>query len=388
MSDRDLRRARPNSAKNPTLSVSLTGPLPPRPATRNTMPLIESITRQPPPRFDLDEVLARLLEKVYGLLSALPTFLLALLVVWIGWKLGGWMSRRSAIERLSARNPFLKELARTTTRWVSSAIALLIALEILDATAVVGAMLGTAGVIGIALGFAFKDTLENYLAGVLMSLRQPFAPCDLVVIDGQEGTVVALTSRATILMTPDGNHLRLPNALVFRSVMLNYTRNPSRRFEFDVGVGVQEDLIQAQLIGTEELQHLVGVMSDPPPRALIQTLGDSNVQLRFRGWVDQRTHDFWTVRSEAIRVVKLSLEAAGMDMPEPIYRVQLSEPLAATQTMPAKPARHPPPHERRIERATPAALDMGVNRDLQQQIEQEREARNQPNLLNAQAPRE
>jgi small-conductance mechanosensitive channel len=311
-----------------------------------------------------------------------------LLVVWIGWKLGGWMSRRSAIERLSARNPFLKELARTTTRWVSSAIALLIALEILDATAVVGAMLGTAGVIGIALGFAFKDTLENYLAGVLMSLRQPFAPCDLVVIDGQEGTVVALTSRATILMTPDGNHLRLPNALVFRSVMLNYTRNPSRRFEFDVGVGVQEDLIQAQLIGTEELQHLVGVMSDPPPRALIQTLGDSNVQLRFRGWVDQRTHDFWTVRSEAIRVVKLSLEAAGMDMPEPIYRVQLSEPLAATQTMPAKPARHPPPHERRIERATPAALDMGVNRDLQQQIEQEREARNQPNLLNAQAPRE
>jgi small-conductance mechanosensitive channel len=336
----------------------------------------------------LDEVLARLLEKVYGLLSALPTFLLALLVVWIGWKLGGWMSRRSAIERLSARNPFLKELARTTTRWVSSAIALLIALEILDATAVVGAMLGTAGVIGIALGFAFKDTLENYLAGVLMSLRQPFAPCDLVVIDGQEGTVVALTSRATILMTPDGNHLRLPNALVFRSVMLNYTRNPSRRFEFDVGVGVQEDLIQAQLIGTEELQHLVGVMSDPPPRALIQTLGDSNVQLRFRGWVDQRTHDFWTVRSEAIRVVKLSLEAAGMDMPEPIYRVQLSEPLAATQTMPAKPARHPPPHERRIERATPAALDMGVNRDLQQQIEQEREARNQPNLLNAQAPRE
>jgi len=352
------------------------------------MLLIENITRQPPPRFVLDEVLARLLEKVYGLLSALPTFLLALLVVWIGWKLGGWMSRRSAIERLSARNPFLKELARTTTRWISTAIALLIALEILDATAVVGAMLGTAGVIGIALGFAFKDTLENYLAGVLRSLRQPFAPCDLVVIDGQEGTVVALTSRATIFMTPDGNHLRLPNALVFRSVMLNHTRNPSRRFEFDVGVGVQEDLIQAQLIGTEELQHLVGVMSDPPPRALIQTLGDSNVLLRFRGWVDQRTHDFWTVRSEAIRVAKLSLEAAGMDMPEPIYRVQLSEPLAATQTMPAKPARLPPAQGRRIERAAPAALDMGVNRDLQQQIEQEREARDQPNLLDAQAPRE
>lgn len=234
-------------------------------------------------------MISRLLEKVYGLLSALPTFLLALLVIWVGWKLGSWLSRRAAIERLSARNPFLKELARTTTRWVSTAIALRIALKILDATAVLGAMLGTAGVIGIALGFAFKDTLENCLAGVLMSLRQPFAPRDLVVIDGQERIVGALTSRATILMTLDGNHLRLPNALVFRSVMLNYTRNPSRRSEFDIGVGVQENLIQAQLIGTQELQHLVGVMDDPPPCALIQSLGDSNVQLRFRGWAAQLT---------------------------------------------------------------------------------------------------
>ena len=354
--------------------------------TQNTPPLMENINRHLPPNFDLNEVISRLLEKVYGLLSALPTFLLALLVIWVGWKLGHWLSQRAAIERLSARNPFLKELARTTTRWVSTAIALLIALEILDATAVVGAMLGTAGVIGIALGFAFKDTLENYLAGVLMRLRQPFAPQDLVVIDGQEGIVVALTSRATILMTLDGNHLRLPNALVFRSVMLNYTRNPSRRFEFDIGVGVQEDLIQAQLIGTQELKLLVGVMENPPPRSLIQTLGDSNVQLRFRGWVDQRTHDFWTVRSEAIRVTKLALEVAGMDMPEPIYRVQLSEPLATTHKRPAKP--DPPSQVDRSERATPSAVDLGVNRDLQHQIEEDREVSYPSNLLDAQAPRE
>ena len=353
------------------------------------MSLLDNLSLQPAPSFDLDEVVSRLLDKVYGLLSALPTFLLALLVVWLGWKLGGWLSRRTAIERLSARNPFVKELARTTARWVSTSIALLIALEILDATAVVGAMLGTAGVIGIALGFAFKETLENYLAGVLMSLRQPFAPRDLVVIDGHEGTVVALTSRATILMTPDGNHLRLPNALVFRSVMLNYTRNPSRRFEFDVGVGVQEDLILAQVIGTEELQRLAGVMPNPPPRALIQSLGDSNVQLRFRGWVDQRTHDFWTVRSEAIRVVKLSLEAAGMDMPEPIYRVQLSEPMVATHNTPARPDPDTPKRVRRTERGAPVpAVDLGVNHELRQQIDQDRQASDQPNLLDPQAPRE
>ena len=352
------------------------------------MPLIDNIKRHAPPSFDLDEMAARLLDKVYGLLSALPSFLLALLVVWLGWKLGSWLSRRAAIERLAARNPFINELTRTTTRWVSTSIALLIALEILDATAVVGAVLGTAGVIGIALGFAFKETLENYLAGVLMSLRQPFAPRDLVMIDGQVGTVVALTSRATILMTPDGNHLRLPNALVFRSVMLNYTRNPSRRFEFDVGVGVREDLIQAQLIGTEELQRLTGGMNDPPPRALIQSLGDSNVQLRFSGWVDQRIHDFWTVRSEAIRHVKLALDAAGMDMPEPIYRVQLSQPHVGAQPVSAGPSAATSPRAQPSKVGDAAAVDLGVNRELHHQIELDRQVSDPSNLLNAQAPRE
>ena len=99
------------------------------------MPLIDNITRHAPPSFDLDEVLARLLDKVYGLLSALPSFLLALLVVWVGWKLGGWMSGRAAIDRLAVRNPFLKDLARTTARWVSTAIAVLIALVVIAALA-------------------------------------------------------------------------------------------------------------------------------------------------------------------------------------------------------------------------------------------------------------
>jgi small conductance mechanosensitive channel len=174
-------------------------------------------------------------------------------------------------------------------------LGILMALEIMQATALVGAVLGTTGVLGVALGFAFKGILENYLAGILMSVRQPFSPRDHVVINGNEGIVVALTSRATVLMTLDGNHLRIPNALVFGSVTLNYTRNPSRRFDFEIGVGVNEDLIRAQSLGIDELMQIEGVMANPPPRALITALGDSNVQLSFLGWVDQRAHEFLQV---------------------------------------------------------------------------------------------
>ena len=198
--------------------------------------------------FNMDAVLQRLLEECYSLIAALPLLVLALAVIAVFWLIGSWLARRQLLDLVAQRNPFLRELTRTTVRWVVSLIGVLIALEIMDATALVGAVLGTAGVLGVALGFAFKSTMENYLAGILMSLRQPFSPKDHVTIDGNEGIVVALTSRATILMTLDGNHLRLPNALVFSSVMLNYTRNPSRRFAFDVGIGVSEDLVRAQQI--------------------------------------------------------------------------------------------------------------------------------------------
>lgn len=332
--------------------------------------------------FDLSAVAQRLLEEAYRLLATLPLVLLGLVIVWLAWLLGSWLSRRPLLNRVAKRNPFLTELARTTVRWLVVMVGILIALEILDATSLVGAVLGTAGVLGVALGFAFKDILENYLAGILMSLRQPFAPRDHVVIAGNEGVVVALTSRATILMTLDGNHLRLPNALVFTSVTLNYTRNPTRRFQFEVGIGVNENLVRAQRIGVTELSQLHGVIAKPPPRAFINELGDSNVQMRFQGWVDQRSHDYLQVRSEAIRNVKLALEAAGMDMPEPIYRVQLTEPVKAP------PVSEPQREVVARADAQSGAVDTRAHRDLLSQVEEDRQTRESPDLLDPEAPKE
>lgn len=346
----------------------------------------------PPNTFEVREITTRLAEKLYELLAALPMLIVALVLVWAAWQLGRWLSRRTLLNRLARRNPFLQDLVQTTTRWVLTMLGIVIALDLLNATAVVGAILGTAGVFGLALGFAFKDTLENYLAGVLMSMRQPFAPNDEVVIDGNHGSVVSLTSRATILMTLDGNHLRLPNALVFRSVMLNYTRNPSRRFEFDVGVGVGEDLVEAMSLGTETLAALDGVMVKPPPRAFIQSLADSNVQIRFFGWVDQRTHEFLLVRSEAIRTVKLALEAAGMDMPEPIYRLQLSQALARHATLREVSETVVAPVKRSVLTSDRASSREPVStkrtNDLEEQIAHDRKTNASEDLLDITAPTE
>lgn len=329
--------------------------------------------------FESGPVAQRLLDEAYRLLAALPLIVLSLIIVWIAWQFGRWLSQRAALDRVAMHNPFLRDLTRTTVRWITTMSGVLVALEIMNATSIVGAVLGTAGVLGVAIGFAFKDILENYLAGILMSIRQPFSPRDHVVIDGNEGLVIALTSRATILMTPEGNHLRLPNALVFRSVTLNYTRNPSRRFQFEVGFGVNEDLLLAQQIGIDTLRAVDGIIAQPPPRALITALGESNVQMSFHGWVNQRSHDFGLVKSEAIRQVKLALDAAGLDMPEPIYRVQLDRQRPQSQTEePMPPGRVPVPA------ATPP--DTRAVTDIETQIAQDPHGNG--DLLSTAAPKE
>src|SRR3546814_6970546 len=88
----------------------------------------------------------------------------------------------------------------------------------------------------------------------MLSLRQPFRANDHVVIEGHEGRVVRLTSRATILMTLEGNHLRIPNSTVFKAVILNYTRNPERRFDFELGIDANDDPVDGMAVGLRAIR--------------------------------------------------------------------------------------------------------------------------------------
>jgi small-conductance mechanosensitive channel len=272
-------------------------------------------------------------------------------------------------------NRFARDLARHFARIVVIGAGVLVALELLDATSLVGAALGAAGVAGIAVGFAFRDIIENYLAGLLLSMRQPFAPNDYVSIDDAAGKVVRLTSRATILLTLEGNHVRIPNAKVFKAVLVNYTRNPLRQLNFEIEVGVNEDLVRAQELGAKTLVQMDAVLDRPAPYSLIERLGASSVPLRFFAWVDQSETDFFKAKSEAIRLVKAAFDEARIEMPEPIYRVVTQE------AGPVGPEAAPRP-EVPIEEG-----DTAADSRLDLQVEDERAAEG-PDLLDEEAPRE
>lgn len=348
----------------------------------------------------LAPVLADGMERLRRLVAALPLLGLALAIVVGLHLLGGLLVRLLAPLRRFSRNPFLTDLMHQALRLAITLVGVLVALDLLGATALVGAVLGAAGIVGLAVGFAFKDLVENYIAGILLSLRQPFAPNDHVVIDGHEGRVATLTARATTLITLDGNHLRLPNALVFKAVILNYTRNPTRRFVFEFGIGNGEDLVRARELCLQALAATPGVVGQPPPAMLVRALADSSVTVRCSAWVDQRQASFGKVQSEAIQAVKATLEGAGMDLPEPIYRIQLAAPgplpVPAAVAPAAGPAPVAPPATAAVSTgrtprppaAPPAAADVAPEVHIDAQVEDEARQHAEDNLLRADGPRE
>ena len=271
----------------------------------------------------LEQTLERLRQSTLDGLAALPVLLVALAVLALFWFLGRWVGRRRGAFSALAPNGFIAELLSGIARVVVTLLGVILALTLLDATSLIGTVLGAAGIVGLAVGFAVRDTVENYIASILLSLRTPFLAEDLVRIDEHHGTVARLTSRATVLISLDGNHIRLPNSLVFKAVIVNYSTNPTRRFAFAVGVDTEYDPLVAQSLALETLAEVPGVVAAPRPTARVQELGDSSVTLEIAGWVDQDRTDFLAVRSEAIRAVKQAFDGAGIVMPEPIYRLRL-----------------------------------------------------------------
>lgn len=265
--------------------------------------------------------------QVTNLVKALPLLLVGIVIFALVAWFGSWVSNRKKMWQRLTPNPFVAELLSQTVKVIFIIFGLILGLSLIGAETILGTLLGGAGVIGIAVGFAVKDTIENYIASLMLSIRQPFRARDHIVINGQEGIVVRLTSRATILMTLDGNQLRIPNAEVFKGTILNYTKNPERRFTFELGVDANDDPLAAIKVGLDAIHTLAFVLNEPKAIAVITNVGDSNIVLEFQVWVDQSETDFAKARSIAIRETKHALEDKGFSLPEPIYRLRFNNKL-------------------------------------------------------------
>ena len=336
---------------------------------------------------NLSPVMGRLTERLQQIVQMLPLLAIALVIMMVFWLLGSVLARATSLWRRISANSFLADLIATTVRLLVILMGVVIALDLLGASTLLGAILGSAGVVGLAIGFAVKDTVDNYVSSLMLSIRQPFRANDHVMIDDREGRVIRLTSRATILMTLDGNHLRIPNSTVFMAEILNFTRNPERRFDFVLGVDADDDPGKALKVGTEQLRQLPFVLDDPAPSGRLEEVGDSNITLRFMGWIDQTETDWFKARSAAIRAVKITLEDQGFGLPEPIYRLRFDSGSPLEIARGGRPSAAPKPRD-----DAPAALsaadhdDVSADYDIEEKVHAERASTQEEDMLDHSRP--
>lgn len=335
----------------------------------------------------LTPALEKLLDRIKSSIQLLPLFGVAVAAFLLCVLVGLWIARLKNPWNKIAPNAFLADLIRQLVRLVFIVIGLIVALDILGATALLGTLLGAAGIVGLAFGFAVRDTIENYIASILLSIRQPFRPNDHVLIEDWEGHVIRLTSRATILLTFDGNHVRIPNSRVFKGVIKNFSFHPDRRFEFTLGVNADADLKRAVDLGLAIFNGLGFVLKEPKPLGWIETVGDSSVVLWFSGWVDQKETNLFAARSEAIRLTKIALEEGGMELPEPIYRLKFDPSGLPEDKMKIPQTFTDQPRAARSS-STSEAIDPKKDTQMEEKVEEERRKDSENDLLDSDAPRE
>ncbi|MEO0664690.1 MAG: mechanosensitive ion channel family protein [Pseudomonadota bacterium] len=329
----------------------------------------------------LDPVRQRLEARLEQAINMAPILGIALGVFILVVLIGLFVANRAFLARM-APNAFIADIYRMVVRLAFVVMALVLALDILNATALLSTILGAAGIIGLAVGFAVRDTVENFIASIMLSIRQPFRPNDAVEINGDEGLVIRLTSRATILLSFDGNHIRIPNATVFKSRILNYSTNPERRMLFEIGVAPDADLAAMRHLAEDTVAALPFTLETPAPTVWTDRIGDGAIFLTVTGWIDQRETSLLLARSEAIRRVKAAIEAAGVEVPDTTYKITLSEPLSTTPstTQPAPKPAAVPTVDDDVTEPSMAALDQMVADELADE--------DAPNLLREDAAKE
>ncbi len=173
------------------------------------------------------------------------------------------------------------------------------------------------GITGLALGFALKDVISNFVSGLLILALRPFEIADQIVVGETEGGVERIELRATHIRTYDGRLVLVPNAEVFTSRITNNTASPVRRASATVPLGYDADLVLARSVVLNSVATVDGVSPEPPPSMRIQELGADHIEVEVRFWTDSRRSDYVATASLVRSAIVDALRAADVPLPDP-----------------------------------------------------------------------
>ena len=273
-------------------------------------------------RASVDTAFARLLEAA---ISIVPRALAALLVIGVFWALAAGVR---AVVRMISRRLIHDRTVENLIKQVSYYTVWLLGL-IVAATAFglePGALATGLGLTSLALGFALKDILSNFVSGLLILTLRPFQLGDQIVIGETEGTVERIELRATQIRTYDGRRVLVPNADTFTSRVTNNTAAPVRRGQVVCYLGYDVELQKVLRVLEEATLRAEGVIAEPQPSVAIREMGQSELAFQVQFWCDSRRSDFMLTASRVRANLIDALRAAGIALPGPaVHQVVLRE---------------------------------------------------------------
>ena len=248
-------------------------------------------------------------------INHLPNVVAALVVVVLLYLVGsllGYLTRRQLTRR---ERENLGEVLGGLVKWTIFGLGVLLAATIVMPTLKPGDLVAGLGVGSVAFGFAFKDILQNWLAGLLILLKEPFHVNDQIRVGEYEGTVKKIENRATLIRTYDGQRVVIPNSDIYTNAVVVKTAHPLRRSEYDVGIGYGDGIDRACEVLEQAVRQVEGVQPKPAVEALPWDLAASWVTIRVRWWTRSRQTDANHIGSDVVRAIKLALDEAHIDMP-------------------------------------------------------------------------
>lgn len=251
----------------------------------------------------------------------LPNLLLAILVLTLSFIASRYLKKatKKTLLRLT-RNTTVVDVLANILVIAFMCIMLFVVLSILNLDDAFTALLGTAGVLGLAVGLALQDPLVNLFSGILMSVRENYSVGDLVETNGYFGLIHQITLRTTTVLTNQGQEVVIPNKDVLQKPLVNYTRSGVRRVEVECGVSYGEDLEKVKQIVLHCIQNsAIELVPNKPVELFFKEFGESSINFVLRFWpvgISQRDH-FDNV-DKAIIAIKKAFDTNGIMIPFPI----------------------------------------------------------------------
>lgn len=273
-------------------------------------------------------VFSILSEKLFdwyeAIVSAIPNLLLAILIMvifgFLSKKIGGLMKRWLPERKLGHS---MVSLASQVTKIVVILVGLFIALGVMNLDKTVTSLLAGAGIIGLALGFAFQDLTSNFISGVFIATARPLSVGDVVETNGFFGKVKEIKIRSVIIDNFGGQEIEIPCKDIFQNPIMNYSKSGMRRMQLNCGVSYSTHLQTAQNVAKQSIDALPFIDRSRDVEVHFEEFGDSSINFKIWFWIDQDKAGPPLAMSEAVKALKSAFDNAGINIPFPIRTLEL-----------------------------------------------------------------